>query len=69
MEMIRINEFSFVIASDLKLLNVILGLSSHGGKYACVYCEAEVKDLTSGRLHTFGRLAECYNGFVNDVMI
>ena len=57
-ELLRIDELDFVIAADLKLLNVLLGLSGHGGKYACIYCEAE-KGLVPGDLRTFGRLVEC----------
>ena len=34
-EMLRFDELDFVIAADFKLLNVLLGLSGHGGKYAC----------------------------------
>ena len=25
------------LASDLKLLNIILGISAHGGKHSCLY--------------------------------
>ena len=48
-ELLRIDELDFVIDADLKLLNVLLGLSGHGGKYACIYCEAE-KGLEAGNL-------------------
>ena len=41
MEMMNLQELPFVIASDFKLINVMLGLCGHGGKYACCYCEAE----------------------------
>ena len=42
-----------MVAADLKLLNVLLGLSSHSGKFACIYCEGEI-GMESGRLRTFG---------------
>jgi hypothetical protein len=44
-----------VVASDLKLLNVLVGLSGHGGKFACLYCEGEM-ELHSGILRTFGSI-------------
>ena len=58
----QINQLDFVIASDFKLLNILLGLSGHGGKYACIYCEAP-KGLVCGQLRTFGRIQECYDNF------
>ena len=64
MELLQIHELHGVISSDLKLINIILGLSSHGGKYACIYCEEEKKELTTGRLRSFGRLNECFAGYI-----
>ena len=51
-----------VIAADLKLFNVLFGLSGHGGKYACIYCEAP-KGLEAGITQTFSgiiKYAEAY---------
>ena len=56
------NQLDFVIASDFKLLNILLGISGHGSKYACIYCEGP-KGLDCGQLRTFGRIQECYTGF------
>ena len=64
LELLQIHELHGVIASDLKLINIILGLSSQGGKYTCVYCEEEKKELSTGRLRSFGRLNECFAGYV-----
>ena len=52
----------FVIAADFKLLNILLGLSGHGGKYSCIYCEAP-KGLEYGRIRTYGRIQECYSNY------
>ena len=41
----KINEISFKLACDLKVLNLILGLSAHGGKYACMYCDGSIEAL------------------------
>ena len=54
-ELLQLHRLKFVVASDLKLLNVLLGLSGHGGKYACYICEGEV-GLESGQLRTFSSL-------------
>ena len=50
LELLRFNELDSVIAADFKLLNVLLGLSGHGGKCACIYCEAP-KGLDIGVMH------------------
>ena len=36
MELLRVDELDSVIAADYKLLNILLGLSGHGGKFACI---------------------------------
>ena len=61
-ELLRMDQLDFVIAADYKLLNILLGLSSHGGKYACIYCEAP-KGLDCGAIRTYGRINECYSNF------
>ena len=53
------DELDYVAAADLKLLNILLALSGHGDKYACIYFEEE-KGLDWGRVRTFGQLME-YN--------
>ena len=59
----NLKSFSFLyhsscIAWDLKLANLMLGLSAHGGKHACLYCESE-KDSEASKetvLRSFGSL-------------
>ena len=51
-ELLQIHKLSFVVAADLKLLNVLLGLSGLGGKFACYICEGEM-GLEAGTLQTF----------------
>ena len=36
-EKTKLNNIKFYLAADLKLLNIIVGLSGHGGKYSCLY--------------------------------
>ena len=62
-ELLDLHKLNFVVASDLKLLNVLAGLSGHGGKYACVYCEGEM-GLDSGTLRTFGSIIEHNQDYV-----
>ena len=57
-DIIQVDDLEFVTAADCKLANVLLGLSGHGGKYSCIYCEAP-KGLKSGKTWTYGRVLEC----------
>ena len=62
LELLRFDELDSVIAADFKLLDILLGLSDHGGKHACIYCEAP-KGLEVGTIRTFAgliKLAEAY---------
>ena len=52
----------YVTAADCKLANILLGLSGHGGKFACLYCEAP-KGLKIGRAQTYGRILECGSNY------
>ena len=63
-ELLQLDQLNYVIAADLKLLNVLCGLSGHGGKYACIYCEGE-RGLEAGRLRSLARIIECYDGFTS----
>ena len=55
LELLQLDQLGFVISADLKLLNVYLGLSGHGGKFACYMCEGEL-GLESGVLRTLSSL-------------
>jgi hypothetical protein len=35
----KIDDVRLTIASDLKLINIILGLMSHGSLHPCCYCD------------------------------
>ena len=50
------------VVMDLCLLNSMLGISSHGGKYSCAFCEG-ASVLTSGNLRTFGHLQQKYEEY------
>ena len=56
-EVLKLNDLQCCIASDLKLINALLGISSHSGKFSCCYCTGEMK-LECGELRTFGSLAK-----------
>ena len=64
-EKLRLAEVEACFASDLKLINCLLGISSHSGKYACPYCEAPMS-LELGALRTYGRLDEWYTKLQED---
>ena len=57
-EMMNLQELPFVIASDFKLINVMLGLCGHGRKYAYCYCEAE-EGLIPGKPCIISRVIDC----------
>ena len=51
-----------VLVSDLCATNAYLGLSKHGGKFACYICEGPAT-LQSGQLRTFGSLHKNYANY------
>ena len=53
---------NITIVMDLCLLNTILCISSHGGKYACSFCSGP-STLKLGPLRTFGHLKEKYEQY------
>ena len=59
---LKLNDLQCSLACDLKLINAILGILSHSGKYACAYCDGEMS-LQSGELRTFGSLKLWYQKF------
>ena len=65
LEKLRLDECSYCLAFDLKCANILFGLSGHGGKYACLWCEGECKD-NCGELRTLGSLDEWHNKYVDD---
>ena len=64
-EKLRLDELDCCFASDLKLINVLLGISSHSGKFGCAYCEGEMT-LELGVLRTFGSLADWHRKLMED---
>ena len=54
-QLLNLEEVEFALAADLKLLNIFLGLSSHSGKHACLYCEGTM-GLEAGVPRTFSRI-------------
>ena len=51
------------VVMDLCLLNAHTGVSSHGGKFACAFCDG-LSTLQSGRLRTFCHLAKKYKDYM-----
>nr|XP_047125442.1 uncharacterized protein LOC124807543 isoform X1 [Hydra vulgaris] len=63
LELLKLEEVDFSFAFDLKCANSVFGLSSHSGKYACLYCEGECS-LKAGKLRTLGSIDLCYDQYV-----
>ena len=38
LELLNLKEVRYKVCGDLKIVNILLGLSGHGGKYACAFC-------------------------------
>ena len=41
LELLNLKEVRYKVCGDLKIVNILLGLSGHGGKYACAFCYGE----------------------------
>ena len=67
-EKLRLNDLNCCIASDLKLINALLGISSHSGKFSCPYCTGEMS-LECGESRTFESLAKNNAEFVANDML
>ncbi|XP_047130336.1 uncharacterized protein LOC105848372 [Hydra vulgaris] len=63
LELLKLEEVDFSLAFDLKCANSVFGLSSHSGKYACLYCEGECS-LKARKLRTLGSIDLCYDQYV-----
>ena len=55
LELLQLDRINYRFTSDLKIINIVLGISSHSGKYACHICYGTCQ-LTSGPLCTFQNL-------------
>ena len=58
------NIYTIEIFFFFQLVNLMCGISGHGGKYACSYCEGE-SDLTCGKMRTIGSLNGRYRKFLD----
>lgn len=45
LNLVKLQKIDFVIATDLKLCNILLGLSAHGCKHRCPYCTVAYGDF------------------------
>ena len=59
---LQLNNIDKVTACDLKLINVLIGISSHSGKFACPYCEGDMS-FQLATLRTFGNLSTWYEKY------
>ena len=63
LELLNLKDLKFKVCADLKIVNIILGLSGHGGKYSCAFCYGECT-LAAGPVRTFRHLKEQYNMYL-----
>ena len=58
----KLRDLKFKLACDLKVLNIILGLSAHGGKHACLYCDGTINQ--PGGLRTIANLKSSHESYL-----
>ena len=57
-----------LLAADLKLLNLLLGISNHGGTHACLYCTGTLKNATeAGQTRTFATILQQHQAYLDAV--
>lgn len=56
--LLKMTSLKCVIAGDLKIINVLIGIMAHSSLHPCPYCEVSKKELTSrcGILRTIGNI-------------
>ena len=64
LELQQLYKVRYILSADLKLINILLGISSHSGKYACFSCYREAT-LVAGPPRTYQNLAEAYQAYAD----
>lgn len=64
LNLLELDKIKFVVASDLKIANLLCGIQSHASKHPCCYCEISSECLIQcGQLRTFGSLHRDFTAF------
>ena len=63
LELLNFKDVKYKGCGDLKIVNILLGISGHGGKYACAFCYGQCF-LVAGPLSPFRHLQEQYSLFL-----
>ena len=54
-------KYQFTIATDLKLINILLGLQNHSSMHPCAWCDIDKNNLhKKGEQRTFASLLKLY---------
>lgn len=58
--LLELDNFEYVVAGDLKIINIIVGIMAHSSSNPCPYCEIGKNNLidASGTPRTIGRIKE-----------
>lgn len=63
---LQINCFPFIVSTDLKLANLLIGIMAHSSSFPCTWCEIGASQLDSrGILRTLGNLMQNHLNWVN----
>ena len=65
LEKLKLDETKYHLAFDMKCANILFGLSGHGGKFACLWCEGDCAD-SNGKLRSLGSIDEWHQKYVED---
>lgn len=59
-ELLKLHELEYLVAGDLKIINIIIGIMAHSSKNPCPYCEAFKSELgiSNGISRTKGSIKE-----------
>ena len=51
LDLLKLDTIDFIIATDYKLVNILLGLSAHGAAFRCPFCKVRYNDFHNPNRH------------------
>ena len=45
MDLLKLERIEFIVATDYKLCNILMGLSGHGGAFRCPFCKVRYNNF------------------------
>jgi hypothetical protein len=63
MEALKVKHIQFMMAADLKLANILIGIQSHSSKHPCTWCEGIAPWTSPAQHRSLGRIKEMVQAF------